>query len=297
MFGGLGLRVSIIGGAGKMGAWFAKYFVEHGHEVIISDVRMKEAKALAGALGAKLAENNLEAARMADLSLISTPIDVTPKVLTEILPELKESKIIVEISSLKSKVLPVMKNIARYGVKALSIHPLFGSGAKEMVGERIALIPLRDQTFEEKLAKKIFPDAEIIVVSEGLHDNVMALTLALTHFVNIIFASVVSEEDIELLKRLGGTTFMLQLALSEGVMTEKPSLYASIQIDNKYAAKYLKKFMFKAAKLKEIIEKKDFESFIKFYMTTRKLLSKDEEFAEAYEKMYRALKALRVANY
>ena len=165
-----------------------------------------------------------------------------------------------------------------------------------MAGEKIALIPLHDQESEETLAKKFFPDAEIIVVDGELHDDVMALTLALTHFVNIVFASVVSEENLEFLRRLGGTTFMLQLALSEGVMTEKPSLYASIQIDNKYAAKYLKKFMSKAALLKEIIENKDFNGFIKFYMSTRRLLSKDKEFAEAYEKMYRALKALRASN-
>lgn len=287
------MRVAIIGGAGKMGAWFAKYFAEHGHDVIISDVRMDEAEAAVKALGVKLAKGNVEAVREAELSLISTPIDVTPKVLVEILPELKKSKIVMEISSLKSKVLPIMRDIARRGVKALSIHPLFGSGAKKMAGEKIALIPLRDRESEEKLAKKIFPGAEIIVVNGCLHDEIMALTLGLTHFMNIVFASVVSEENIELLKRLGGTTFMLQLVLSEGIMTEKPSLYASIQINNKHAIKYLEKFMSKAVKLKEIIERKDVEAFIKFYTTTRKLLSRDEEFTEAYERMYHALEALQ----
>ena len=266
VFGGLRLRVAIIGGAGRMGVWFAKYFVKRGYEVIISDVRMNEAEAIAKSLGVKLAKNNLEAVRIADLSFLSTPINVTPKVLIEILPELKKPKIVVEISSLKFKVLPIMSRIAERGIKALSIHPLFGSGAKGMAGERIALIPLRDQTVEEKLAKKFFPDAEIIVVNGELHDDAMALTLALTHFVNIIFASVVSEENLEFLRRLGGTTFMLQLALSEGVMTEKPSLYASIQIDNKYVTKYLEKFMSKAILLKEIIENKDFNGFIKFFL-------------------------------
>ncbi|RLE52560.1 MAG: hypothetical protein DRJ30_07715, partial [Candidatus Methanomethylicota archaeon] len=100
------MRVAVIGGAGRMGVWFARYFIERGHDIIISDVKKDEAETVAKALGAKLAKNNIEAVRMADLSLISTPIDVTPEVLIEISPELKEPKIVMEISSLKSKVLP-----------------------------------------------------------------------------------------------------------------------------------------------------------------------------------------------
>lgn len=286
------MLIAVIGGAGRMGAWFAKYFLKHGHDIIISDIRLDRAEAIAKSLGVMLARNNFEAAKAADLIFVSTPIDATPKVLEEISHEIREGAIVAEISSLKSRVLPVLRSVAKRGIRVLSIHPLFGSGARGMDGERIALIPVYDREFEGELAKSIFPEAKIIVVDCEIHDKVMALTLALTHFINIAFASVLGDESISVLKNLGGTTFMLQLIISEAVMSEEPSLYASIQIDNEYTAIYLEKFMEKAAKLKGIIEGGDREGFIKFYEETRNTLSKDEDFIAAYEKMYRALRAI-----
>jgi len=286
------LIVAIIGGAGRMGSWFARYFLKHGCEVLISDLNVDRAELIAKSLGVRMVKSNVEAASIADLTLVSAPIDVTPTILLEIMPYLKEHAIVAEVSSLKSRVLPALKRIAERGVKSLSIHPLFGSGARDMVGGKIALIPVIDRVVEEDLTKRIFPEAEVIVVDCETHDEVMALTLALTHFINIVFASVVGEEDIRLLRSLGGTTFTLQLTLSEAVMSENPSLYASIQMDNECTVKYLDKFMSRAEKLRSIIESKNFDGFIEFFRLAQGLLSKDEGFAGAYERMYRALESI-----
>ncbi|MEM1550570.1 MAG: prephenate dehydrogenase dimerization domain-containing protein, partial [Candidatus Bathyarchaeia archaeon] len=128
-------------------------------------------------------------------------------------------------------------------------------------------------------------------------DRAMALTLALTHFINIVFASIVGEEDINMLKYLSGTTFTLQFILSEAVMNEDPLLYASIQIENEYTTIYLDKLMRKVIELKNIIERKDYDAFIKFYVETRNLLSRDTDFIKAYEKMYSALSASRYEDH
>lgn len=285
------MNIAIIGGAGRMGAWFTKYFIVHGHNVIIFDIRADKAEEVAKALGAKLAKNNIEAAKAADIIFISTPINIIPRVIAEILPELKEKTIISEISSVKSRVIPALREAAKQGMRILSLHPLFGPGAQDMKGERIALIPVSNRMTEENLARRLFPEADLIVVDEGLHDRVMALTLSLTHFINIVFASIVGEENIRVLKNLGGTTFALQLLLSEGVMAEDPTLYASIQIDNEHTINYLEKFMSKAEYLKRLINSKNSEGFVEFYRTTRNLLHKDEGFTMAYERMYRALRA------
>ncbi|MEM2272679.1 MAG: prephenate dehydrogenase/arogenate dehydrogenase family protein [Candidatus Bathyarchaeia archaeon] len=289
--------VAIIGGAGRMGVWFARYFLEKGHKVIISDVRADKAKEAAKLVNAELAESNIEAAKKADLVFISTPIDATPQVLAEIIPEINKQAIVAEITSLKSKVLPVLKMAFERGIRTLSLHPLFGFGAKRLSGEKIALIPVADPIAEKELAERIFPEATIIPVDYNLHDRVMALTLSLTHFMNIIFASVISEEDINMLKCLSGTTFTLQFILSEAVMSEDPILYASIQMDNEYVITYLNKLLRRAMDLKDIIENKDHNSFIRFYMETRNSLSKDADFARAYEKMYNALGALQCKDY
>ncbi|MEM2091946.1 MAG: prephenate dehydrogenase/arogenate dehydrogenase family protein [Candidatus Bathyarchaeia archaeon] len=288
------MHAAIIGGAGRMGSWFTRYFLRRGYRVTISDVRVDRAEEVARILGAKLAKNNIEAAKAADIILISTPINVIPSVIAEIMPELERGKIIAEISSVKGGIIPSLREAARCGVSVLSLHPLFGPGAQDMEGERIALIPVSDRLFEEELAKKIFPEAELIIVDEEAHDRAMALILSLTHFINIVFASVVGEEDIGALKNLGGTTFTLQLLLSEGVMAEDPAIYASIQMDNKYTIRYLERFMSRAEDLKRIISDRSLEGFVEFYRAAQNLLGRDEDFANAYERMYRALRAAQI---
>jgi prephenate dehydrogenase len=286
------LKVAVIGGAGRMGSVFVKYFQDMGHEVIFSDINKKQAKLTAEKTGAKFAEDNGEAVSDADLSVISIPIEDVPKVLNEIAVKLKDFSTVMEISSLKSQIISILKEIAKRKVKTLCIHPLFGPGVEDLKNEKIAVVPVAEPVLEVKLVKKLFPNAEIIVVDAEEHDRVMALTLSLCHFVNIVFASVLSEEEIGLVKKLGGTTFTLQSILSEGVMTENPLLYASIQTKNKYSSQYLNKFISKAESLKEYIDRKDSENFIKFYKKVQNSLSKDKDYVEAYGRIYKILKAL-----
>jgi prephenate dehydrogenase len=286
------MRVSIVGGAGKMGRWFVSYFLNRGHQVILSDTRFNEAKIVAKLSGAELAKNNIEAVKKAELTVVSTPIEVTPKVLKQISKELEHNKTLMELSSLKSKTIPVLKEIAKKGVRTISIHPLFGPGVKRETEVKIALVPVFNLSSERKFVEKLFQSMEIFVVDMEKHDKTMALTLSLPHFLNIIFASIVSDENIELLRKLGGTTFTLQLMLCEGVMTEDPKLYSTIQINNKYTLHYIENLLCKAKNLKKQIENENMKQFSKLYIEIQDKLSKDKKFDKAYERMYKVLEAL-----
>jgi prephenate dehydrogenase len=286
------LKVAIIGGAGRMGKWLVNYFKKSGYDVTISDTRREEAETVAESTGARLALNNVEAVKDAELIVLSTPIDVTPKVLEEISSKIKKSATIVEISSLKSQVFPVLEKVAAQGVRTISIHPLFGPGVTETAGEKIALVPVSDPSSEFKAAKTLFPNVELVVVDVEEHDKAMAAALSLPHFLNIVFASVIGQEDLNVLKKLGGTTFALQLILSEGVMSEDPSLYASIQMDNKFSAQILEKFISNAETLKQHVKEGNLKAFTQFYADTQTSLTKDSDFGIAYEKMYKALEAI-----
>lgn len=276
-----------------MGKWLVKYFLDQGHEVIISDAKKDEAKAVSETTGAKLANSNIEAAKDADLTVVSTPIDATAQVLREVAAELKEPSTVVEISSIKSRLIPVLAELAKRNMRTLSLHPLFGPGIQKLDGEKIVLIPVADSASEMQVARELFPTAEIVISCADDHDRVMALTLSLPHFMNIVFASVISEEDLNALKKLGGTTFSLQLVTSEGVMSEDPSLYASIQMDNEYASRYLDKFMSKAERLRDYVDRKDSQKFSQFYKDAHDALTKDPDFKKAYERMYKALNSLK----
>jgi prephenate dehydrogenase len=286
------LKVTVIGGAGRMGRWLVDYFVRREYEVTVSDIRYEEAKAVAQSAGARIARNKIEAVKDAEIVVLSTPIEITPNIIREISSEIQKSAVLVEISSLKSQVFPVLEKIAACGVRTLSIHPLFGPGVTKPAEEKIALVPVSDPSSEFRLAKTIFPNIELIVVDVEEHDRAMALALSLPHFLNIVFGSVAGQEDLNVLKKLGGTTFALQLTLSEGVMSEDPSFYASIQMDNKFTAQMLERFLSNAETLKRYIAERDFRGFTQFYADTRVSLMKDGDFGKAYEKMYKALESV-----
>ena len=287
------MNVAIIGGAGRMGRWLARYFATHGHKVTISDVKLDEAKAVAEATRVEVAENNIEAVKNADLILVSTPIKIIPKAIHEIASHVKRGAVVAEISSLKFYVRKALIEVASLDVRPLSLHPLFGPGAKRLRGRKIVVLPILDTEAETKLAKEVFPEAEIITIDAERHDQAMGLVLSLTNFMNVVFASVVSGEDILMLKRLGGTTFTLQLTLAESVMTQDPTLQASILMDNKHALPHIDKFLSKAKMIKRRIVDKDEKGFTAFCSDVQKSLSKDAEFFKSYENLYRALKAIR----
>jgi prephenate dehydrogenase len=286
------VEILIIGGAGKMGRWFSKFFVRQGHIVFLSDIRLEEVKTIAASMGIEHIKDSYESIKKADLVLVAAPIEETPKILQEISGYVKNSSWIMEISSVKSKVTPILKNITRMGVKVLSLHPLFGPGVEEIKNKKMVLVPISKEESELQYVKSLFPKMEIIIASAKEHDKAMALTLSLTHFLNMTFASIVSNEDIKTLKKFGGTTFSLQMLLSEAVMTEDPKLYSSIQMRNEYTQLYLERYFSEVKILKELIFNKDFKKFSSFYNTIRGALEKDKEFTKAYDRLYAALRKM-----
>jgi len=286
------MKVAVVGGAGRMGRWFARYFVRHKHDVMISDIDMESAAAFSKSLGIELACSNSEAARSADLIVICTPINTVPDVIEGMINSLNPTATLVEISSIKFPVISTMKKIALMGICGLSLHPLFGPGLEDLSGKRMALVPVKDETSEIQLAKQLFPDFEIIPVDFEKHDHIMALTLSLTHFINIVLASVLSKEDLRELKSLGGTSFKIQLLLSESIMTESPKLCASIQMSNPYTSRCLETFLSEAHRLMQYIKHGEEEKFINFYEKASSALSEYEDLSDSYKAMYRALKAI-----
>ena len=75
-------------------------------------------------------------------------------------------------------------------------------------------------------------------------------------------------------------------------MTEDPALQASIQMDNEYASQCLNKFLSKAKTIEKWITNKDEEKITTLCNDVQHSLSKDKDFAESYEKMYKILEIL-----
>lgn len=286
------MKVAVLGAAGKMGKWLVQYLTSQGHALTVFDIKREELKELSKNFKVKIAKDNLDAVENAELTVVSVPINKTVEVLREICPKLKKGSVVVEIASIKEKIVDALKRFSRLDVQPLSLHPLFGP-VQKLKKKKIALIPIFNVEKELKTAKKIFPDAEFVVADAKQHDKVMAATLSLPYFVNVVVASALKDEDFKILERLSGTTSTLQLTLVGGVMAQDPELHISLHTVNKYSLEYLNKFVSDAEKLRDLMKSGNMKDFKELYDKITQSISKSLNLEVMYEKMYAALEALQ----
>ena len=90
--------------------------------------------------------SNSEAVTGCDVTILAVPIDRTLEVAEEIAEALKPGSIIVEITSVKGKILSPLRKLVGGRVALLSIHPLFGPALETTEGMKIALIAEKKRT-------------------------------------------------------------------------------------------------------------------------------------------------------
>jgi prephenate dehydrogenase len=276
-------------GIGKMGLWFCNYFSKKNNfNISLYDKRKIN-------LDLKKYPNNITVCnsletcvRKADIVIVCVPIRITIAVVNKCTPIMKKGACIVEITSLKTNIFDSLLKIPDHLIP-LSIHPMFGPGAKQLRDTKILIIPVRNKRKEQRLVKSLFNEAKTIVIkSPKYHDALMAVILGMVYYVNLLLGVTLSNENITLLKKFSGTTFYLQALLFESILTDNSSLISSLLADNKELLKYLKKFNEESGKLFSMLTKnkdeleKSINKIKKNYPNKRNIVS-------SYEKMYSIL--------
>jgi prephenate dehydrogenase len=236
------LDVGLVG-AGKMGELFLQFFRDKDHKIIIYDSESSRARTIANKYDCIWSESLQKSVSNANLVLVCTPIDITPNIIRSILPKMKDGSILCEIASLKLNTVIAMKDAKKFGVQPLSIHPMFGPNINRFKGKTMIVVPVLNPNVELSSAKEIFPDMRLVVVEAETHDNAMASVLSLTYFMNLVFARTLSSEEIELLREVAGSTFTIQLAVSQSIIDESPELIGSLIKGNVFSEKKINRFI------------------------------------------------------
>ncbi|MFQ6011154.1 MAG: prephenate dehydrogenase/arogenate dehydrogenase family protein [Nitrososphaerales archaeon] len=277
------MKIAIIGGAGKMGSFFAHYLEGRGHEILVIDPRAKSP-------GRK--SSGISSVSRTDAVIVSVPMERADRVLREVRLHLKKNSRIIEISSLKSITKTIMRKIASEGHTAISLHPLFGPGVRGLRGSRMALIPVSNEMKEKKFVRSIFPEGSLVVVGLKEHERAMTSILSLTYFTNLLFASSLKKGEMKTLRLLAGTTFSVQLTLTEAVLNEDPSLSASILLMNPDVHRIAEQIAKKASLLSQLVRKGDRDRLISQLKDARKTLGDEESLDESYQKIYSIISKL-----
>jgi chorismate mutase / prephenate dehydrogenase len=272
---GNGRTALVIGGAGKMGRWFAEFMASQGFAVEIADP--------AGAPPGFAHQPDWRASPLnQDFIVIATPLGVTDKILRELAMR-RPKGVIFDVGSLKSPLRAGLNALKSHGCRVTSLHPMFGPDTELLSGRHVIFVEAGSSDATQA-ARELFASTmvEQVVMSLEEHDRLIAYVLGLSHALNIAFFTALAEsgEAAPRLAKLSSTTFDSQLDVATRVAQESPELYFEIQSLNDYGSESLEALAQAVERLRTAVISQDFESFATLMRRGREYLEDRRSVAE-----------------
>ena len=278
--------ITVVGAGGQMGQWFTKYFGDKGFQVTGYDEENKikgkniiQAESLVGAI------------LKADYVILCTPTRRTPEIIRLIAKEMKRGTYLIEISSEKGKVVSALAKIPAK-INPICIHPMFGPGVKNIKGQNIISVPVKDAKKELTVAKSLFEGANFVTIDAVEHDKKIAVILGLTHLLNLVFANIISkDEKFALAEKMSGTTFRVQKVLAESIMTESPELIETI-IANPEIRRVAEDLWKDVGRLLTAVQESKTEEVITYIKACQERLATKTDLDASYKKLTKMVNAV-----
>lgn len=260
---GDGRRALVIGGAGKMGGWFADFFRSQGFATTIADPGVDD--------GPGRFHNWTDAGVDYDVIVVAAPLAVSGRILAQ-LAVLKPAGLVFDIGSLKSPLIDGLTELRKAGCQVASLHPMFGPDTRLLSGRHLIVCDVGCEA-ATAAARDLFSSTMVEQLDMGLddHDRLIAYVLGLSHALNIAFFTALAEsgEAAPKLARLSSTTFDAQLLVSEAVAQDNPHLYFEIQNLNKFGMAPLDALTDAATRIRELVAKGDEQGFVDLMLSGR----------------------------
>ncbi|MGC8556210.1 MAG: prephenate dehydrogenase/arogenate dehydrogenase family protein [Conexivisphaera sp.] len=202
-------------GLGRMGLTLALALASVGHDVSGYDPSERAASS-AASYGIRTVGSSDPSGY--DAVLAAVPLGASASVAREVCPRVGPTGIYADVSTLKSEVNAALRDCR--GPLRISVHPLFGRGARGIAGRPIALTPIEDAAREARAASELFRGAELLIMDEAEHDEAVAYSIVLPHVLGYLFRAASRGHP-----RLPATSRTLQ-ELAAAVETEDPELTA-----------------------------------------------------------------------
>jgi chorismate mutase / prephenate dehydrogenase len=253
---GDGRSALVIGGAGKMGGWFADFFASQGFATSIADPAVDT--------GPGRFTNWTDAGVDFDVIVVAAPLAVSGRILAQ-LAVLRPGGLIFDIGSLKTPLRDGLQELQNAGCRVTSLHPMFGPDTRLLSGRHLIFCDVGSPAATAD-AKTLFGSTMVEQLEMGLddHDRLIAYVLGLSHALNIAFFTALAEsgEAAPKLARMSSTTFDSQLLVSAAVAQDNPRLYFEIQHLNRFGLGPLDALCEAAARIRELVATGDEGGFV-----------------------------------
>jgi chorismate mutase/prephenate dehydrogenase len=246
----------VIGGAGKMGRWFADFFASQGFTTTIADKSVAD--------GPGTYKNWTDAGTDYDVIAVATPLAVSGRILAQ-LAVLKPAGLVFDIGSLKTPLMDGLHELRDSGCQVTSLHPMFGPDTRLLSGRHLIFCDV-GVPGATAAAKELFTPTMVEQIDMGLddHDRLISYVLGLSHALNIAFFTALADsgEAAPRLARMSSTTFDSQLLVSAAVAQDNPHLYFEIQHLNKFGLGPLDALCEASRRIRDVVAEGDEEAFV-----------------------------------
>jgi prephenate dehydrogenase len=288
------MNTTIIG-AGKMGQWFTRFFIEAGDSVTVSSRSEEKLSRIRETLGVKIADN-VSAIKNADRILICVPFENIEEVVKEIGSHIRSNQVVMDICSIKEPPVKILHEYITTGL-TLGTHPVFGPGVKSIKNQNFVLTPTNAKeeqfahNFKNWLTEK---QANVFLMSPKEHDELMAVVLGLPHFIGLVVCdTLINYPNFLETKKVAGTSYRMLLTLAESVASEETDFYTSLQLNLPGIQELERLFLEKSTEWSGIVKRKDRSAFAdKMDLVKKKLKEINPSYTQRYKTMHRFLDAI-----
>lgn len=248
--------VAIVGGHGKIGRLLARVFGDLGHRVLVAD--------LDTALRAE------DAAREADVVVVSVPIDNTVGVIQAIGPCVRPDALLMDVTSIKDA--PVAAMLESTAASVVGTHPMFGPAVHGLQGQRVVLCRGRGDAWAEWV-RRTFESRGLTVTetTPAHHDRVMSVVQVLTHFQTQALGRTLATLGVSLEETMPFTSpaYLLELYVTARHFAQEPALYGAIEMSNPRTGEVTAAFERSAAEIADILTRGDHDAFAEMFGDVR----------------------------
>jgi len=262
--------IAIIGGAGAMGGFFQSFFESCGYSVLIADQETPLTPARAAAL--------------ADVVIVSVPIEATAEVIQKIGPHVRPDALLMDLTSLKEEPIDAMLRSSR--AQVVGAHPMFAPNVGAIHHQVVVLCPARGETRFRWLQSLLESQgAEVVITTPSEHDRMMAIIQVMRHFATLVFGRALSKigVNIEDTLRFTSPVYRLELMMVGRLFSQEPSLYGEIIMRNPCQRESIEQLVESATHLSKLIADGDRDAFVQEFQDISRYFDdfKDQSMAES----------------
>lgn len=242
--------ITIIGGWGQMGQFFAKELSSIGHQVC--------------AFGNEDWLRADELLSDAELVLISVPIEKTVEVIKRAAPFLKPTTAIADITSVKTE--PVKAMLEYHQGAVMGLHPMFGPQVKSFAEQIVVVCSGRDDDqFQWLLDFFAAKGSKLVESTPEEHDKMMVVIQAMRHFDRFSLGVFLAEENIDIQRSLSmsSPTYRQEIDILKRLFAQSSHLCADIMLATEERCEMIVSLAQTYSRLANLVQKKDREGLIR----------------------------------